>query len=320
MFLAFAGGVGGAKLARGLVEVLAPEELFIAVNTGDDFEHLGLHVSPDLDTVMYTLADCQNPETGWGQAGETWQFMDALKRLGGETWFLLGDRDLATHIERTRRLGAGDTLSDITADFCRRLGINHAVVPATDQPVRTVVTTDVGRLSFQDYFVRHKGAPKVIDIAFDGRRDATPNTRLQTLLDDDALEGIILCPSNPFLSVMPILSVPGIRPALEGRRVPLVAVSPIVGGKAIKGPAADIMRSFEIEVSAAGIAKVYGDLLDGLIIDTVDADLAETIANGGPEVLVTDTVMNSVADSTDLAHAAVSFARSLAPRVSGSGV
>ncbi len=314
MFLALAGGVGGAKLARGLVRVLPPEELLVVVNTGDDFEHLGLHISPDLDTVMYTIAECHNPETGWGQAGETWQFMDALGKLGGETWFQLGDRDLATHVERTRRLGTGEPLSCITADFCERLGIDHAIVPASDQPVRTWVDTDVGKLSFQDYFVREKAKPKVVKVTFDCIDDARPHQKFLDAIESHALQGIIVCPSNPFLSVMPILSVPGVRAALEKRRAPFVAVSPIVGGKALKGPAADILRSFDIPVSPAGVAEVYGDLLDGLVIDSVDADLAPSIQDMGPSVHVADTVMKSLEDSVSLALTARSFAESVVPR------
>ncbi len=316
MFLALAGGVGGAKLARGLVRVLAPEDLLIAVNTGDDFEHLGLYISPDLDTVTYTLAGRENPETGWGLAGEAWRFMEALAELGGEAWFRLGDRDLATHIERTRRLRAGDSLSSITEDFCRRFGIAHRVVPMSDDPVRTVVETEIGRLSFQDYFVRHKSAPSVSGLEFDGHDTASPNPALREALQSDDLSAIILCPSNPFLSIMPILAVPGVRRALEQRRAPLVAVSPIIAGKALKGPAAEVMRGLGHDPSAAGVAEVYGGLLDGLVIDTVDTDSADAIAAAGPEVSVTDTVMKNAAGSERLAEQVVAFARTITPRAS----
>jgi LPPG:FO 2-phospho-L-lactate transferase len=299
-----------------LIRVLAPEDLLIAVNTGDDFEHLGLHVSPDLDTVMYTLAGRENPKTGWGLAGETWQFMDALGELGGETWFKLGDRDLATHVERTRRLHAGESLSAITGDFCRRSGIAHRVVPMSDDPVRTVVETDIGRLSFQDYFVRHKSAPKVSGIEFDGQDAATPNPMFLGALDGEDLHAIIICPSNPFLSIMPILAVPGVRRALEQRRAPVVAVSPIIGGKALKGPAAEVMRGFGHDASAGGVAEIYGALLDGLVIDTVDVQAAAEIERDGPRVLATDTVMKNAADSARLADQVVAFARTLAPRAS----
>jgi len=315
VFVALAGGVGGAKLARGLVKVLAPEDLLIAVNTGDDFEHLGLHISPDIDTVTYTLAGRENPETGWGLTGETWQFMDALRGLGGETWFQHGDRDLATHVERTRRLRSGDTLSQVTKEFCERFGITHPVVPMTDDRFRTIVETDIGRLSFQDYFVRHKGVPTVAEIQFDGQPTVAPNPEFYDALRSGDLTGIILCPSNPFLSIMPILAVPGIRRALEQRRAPLVAVSPIIGGKALKGPAAEVMRSLGHEASSSGIAEVYGDLLDGLVIDTIDAAAAPAIERDGPRVLVTDSVMKDVDDSTRLAEQTVAFVRDLAPRV-----
>jgi LPPG:FO 2-phospho-L-lactate transferase len=314
MYLALAGGVGGAKLARGLAKTLSPNDLLIAVNTGDDFEHLGLHVSPDLDTVMYTLAGRENPETGWGLAGETWQFMDALGALGGETWFRLGDRDLATHVERTRRLRGGERLSAITDDFGRRVGIAHKIVPMSDDPVRTIVDTDIGRLSFQDYFVRHKSAPTVTGLTFEGADAATQTPLLRDAFESDDLRAIVLCPSNPFLSIMPIFAVPGVRRALEQRRAPLVAVSPIIGGKALKGPAAEVMRSFGHEASAAGVAQVYDGLLDGLIIDTVDADAADAIANDGLQVLVTDTVMTTAAKSAELAEQVVAFASSLTVR------
>lgn len=316
MILALAGGVGGAKLARGLVKVLAPEDLLIAVNTGDDFEHLGLHVSPDLDTVMYTLAGRENPETGWGLAGETWQFMDALAGLGGETWFRLGDRDLATHVERTRRLHAGESLTSITDDFCRRSGVAHPVVPMSDDPVRTVVETEMGRLSFQDYFVRHKSAPRVTNLEFDGQQRASPTPAFREALERTDLSAIIICPSNPYLSIMPILAVPGVRAALEQRRAPVVAVSPIIGGKALKGPAAAVMRSLGHDASAEGVAGIYGELLDGLMIDTVDAEAAAAIERDGPRVMVTDTVMKNAADSARLAEQAVKFARTLTPPAS----
>lgn len=313
MILSLAGGVGGAKLARGLVKVLAPDDLLIAVNTGDDFEHLGLHVSPDIDTVMYTLAGRENPETGWGLAGETWQFMESLEALGGETWFRLGDRDLATHIERTRRLHAGEPLSAITEDFCRRFGIAHRVVPMSDDPIRTVVDTEIGRLSFQDYFVRHQSAPRVNGVEFDGHGAATLNPAFREVLASADLTAIIICPSNPFLSIMPILAVPGVRHALEQRKAPVVAVSPIIGGKALKGPAAEVMRGLGHDASAAGVARIYGALLDGLMIDTVDADAAAAIERDGTRVMVTNTVMKNAAGSAALAEHALTFARNLAP-------
>ena len=314
MILALAGGVGGAKLANGLAQALAPHDLTLVVNTGDDFTHLGLHISPDLDTVMYTLAGLANPDTGWGLAGESWNFMAALERIGGETWFKLGDRDLATHIERTRRMAAGESLSDVTADLCRRLGIAVRVAPMSDAPLRTVVDTADGTLSFQDYFVRQQARPRAVAVRFEGAAQAPPSPALDAAFADPDLAAIVICPSNPILSVRPILEVAGLRARLEARRAPLVAVSPLVGGKALKGPAAKLMAELGFEATAAGVAAYYGDLLDGFVIDTIDAALAPAIEDAGPRVLVTQTVMRSPADQAALAGAVVAFARDLEPR------
>ncbi len=310
--LALAGGVGGAKLARGLARKLVPEALTVVVNTGDDFSHFGLHVSPDLDTVMYTLAGRDNPETGWGLAGETWNFMEALEALGVETWFRLGDQDLATHVERTRLLAGGKTLSQVTEALSARIGVRHAIVPMSDDAVRTMLDTDRGRLEFQDYFVRRRAQPVVSGIDFAGIADASPSPAFVAALNDDGLAAIIVCPSNPILSLQPILDLPGVRALLAGRRAPLVAVSPIIGGKTVKGPAAAVMRSLGHEPSAAGIAAFYRDLaLDGLVIDTVDAVAADAIRTGGAEVLVTDAIMRDAEDSARLAGEVLSFARSI---------
>jgi LPPG:FO 2-phospho-L-lactate transferase len=306
--VALAGGVGGAKLAHGLAMVLKPADLAIAVNTGDDFRHLGLHVSPDLDTVMYTLAGLNNPVQGWGLEGETWNFMEATARIGGETWFQLGDQDLATHVERTHRLER-ESLSAITADLCRRLGVKHAVVPMSDEAVRTLVETDAGRLAFQDYFVRLRCAPKVRRLMFQGARQAKPSAGVKTALKSARLQAIVVCPSNPFLSIDPILAVPGIKAALKERRVPLVAVSPLIGGQAVKGPAAKIMGELGMPTTPAGIARHYRGLLDGLVIDRADESL--TAALGKLPVLVTDTLMKGPDDKRRLAAEVLSFARRL---------
>ena len=311
MILALAGGVGGAKLADGLAHVVAPDELTIAVNTADDFTHLGLHVSPDLDTVMYTLAGLNNPETGWGLAGESWAFMAALERLGGETWFRLGDQDLATHVERTRRLNAGETLSAVMADLAARLGVRHPIVPMSDDPVRTMVLIDSGRLAFQDYFVRLQCAPRVSGFEFDGAEAARPSPALSSLLRPGAIAACVVCPSNPFVSVDPILAVPDIASWLARRAFPLVAVSPIVGGRALKGPAAKMMAELGAEVSALGIARHYRDLIDGLVIDTSDEALAPAIEAEGPRVAVTGTVMRTAADRARLAENVISIAKTL---------
>jgi len=312
MILALAGGVGGAKLCVGLQRTAAPGTLACAVNTGDDFEHLGLHVSPDLDTVMYTLAGRQNPETGWGVAGETWSFMSALEDLGGATWFRLGDRDLATHVERTRRLHAGESLSAITADLCARLGIPSRVFPMSDEPVRTIVSTDRGALPFQEYFVMHRCAPRVSGFRFDGIEAARPSAALRAALELEAPSVIVLCPSNPFVSLAPILDLRGVRALLSARRSPVVAVSPIVGGRAIKGPAAKMMRELGMSPSVQAIAELYGDILDGLVIDVADAASRGTIR--GPRVLVTRTVMTSDEGKAALAREVLDFAASLPVR------
>lgn len=302
MIVALAGGVGGAKLAAGLARALPPEELVIAVNTGDDFEHLGLHVSPDLDTVMYTLAGIANPDTGWGQAGETWSFMEALARLGGPAWFKLGDRDLATNVERTRRLRAGETLSAVTRDLCARLGVRHAVVPMSDDPVRTIVHTDRGALEFQHYFVRDRCEPRVQRLEYRGAEAARPSPALREALGRSDLAGVVFCPSNPHLSIAPILAVPGVRQAI-GRCGGAVAVSPIIGGKAVRGPAAKIMQELGTEPSALEIARFYRGLVRALVIDRADAALASSIEALGVRAAPEDTLMTSDADRERLARA-----------------
>ena len=316
--LALAGGVVGAKLADGLQTALAPPDggglLTVVVNTGDDFEHLGLHVCPDLDTVTYTLSGRANPETGWGMAGETWGFMDALAALGGEDWFRLGDRDLATHVERTRRLRAGEQLSRVAADFAERLGVpSHArIAPMSDDPVRTVVETGEGGLSFQEYFVRRACEPAVRGLRFDGAAAARPAAAFESSLAAPDLEAVVVCPSNPYLSVDPILAVPGVRRALVRCAAPVVAVSPIVGGRAIKGPAAKIMGELGVEASAAAVAARYRDFLDGFVIDEADGALAAGIeAADGPRVEVEKTVMRTGEDRARLADAVLEFARLL---------
>jgi LPPG:FO 2-phospho-L-lactate transferase len=293
-----AGGVGGAKLANGLTAHLAPDQLTVVVNTGDDFEHLGLYISPDLDTVTYTLAGLNNGEQGWGLAGESWTTLNAIRRLGGEDWFLLGDQDLATHILRTQRLRR-ETLSAITADFCRAFGIKHSVIPMTDDPVRTIIETDEGRLAFQDYFVRRRCVPHFVDIAFDGIAEARPSPAFLAALDDPALAAIVICPSNPILSIRPITSLAGIAERLRRSTVPVIAISPFIGNQAVKGPAAKILRELGLPVSPAGVISCYGDLIDILVVDRTDAEAAREIAN--VEILVTDTVMKNPADQARLA-------------------
>lgn len=308
MIVALAGGVGGAKMALGLSLVHSTEAVTVIVNTADDFEHMGLAISPDLDTVMYTLAGIENPETGWGQRDETWSFMEATGRLGGDIWFRLGDRDLATHVERTRRLASGETLSGVTAGMCRKLGIGAKVLPMSDDPVRTMVDTDEGVLAFQHYFVRRRCEPRVRGLRFDGAASARPAPGVLEALDDPKLQAIVICPSNPYVSIDPILAVQGLRRALENRRVPLVAVSPIVGGKAIKGPAAKMMAELGANVSAVGIAQHYRGLVDGLMIDDADIAHAPDIVRLGVLPHVTDTIMSSIAKKRHLAAETLALA------------
>jgi LPPG:FO 2-phospho-L-lactate transferase len=310
MIVALAGGVGGAKLAQGLARLLGAG-VAVIVNTADDFEHLGLHISPDLDTVMYTLGGIANPQTGWGVAGETWTFLDQIAQLGGPTWFRLGDRDLATHVLRAAALRAGDRLTDITADLCRRLGIAARVLPMSDDAVRTIVHSADGDLAFQEYFVgRHCDVP-VTGFAFAGIERARPTMEVEAALRAAELDAIILCPSNPFVSIDPILSLPGMRQLLGGPGVPVIAVSPIIGGAAVKGPAAKMMRELGFEPSAASVAAHYRGLVTGFVMDTADAALAPAVEVQGMTVIVTGTVMRTNADRLRLAEECVAFARRL---------
>ncbi|MFC0306504.1 2-phospho-L-lactate transferase [Rhizorhabdus histidinilytica] len=306
MILALAGGVGGARLARGLAAILPPDDLTIAVNTGDDFEHLGLLVCPDIDTVCYTLAGINNAAQGWGLAGESWAFMDALGKLGGESWFNLGDRDLATHVLRTGMIGRL-ALSEITALLAGRMGIAHRIVPMSDDRVRTMIDTDEGELPFQHYFVRRRAEPRFRAISFDGIETARPSTGLLDAIADPALEAVILCPSNPVLSITPILALPGVRTALAARGVPIVAVSPFIGGQAVKGPAAKIMGEIGLATTPPGLAAYYDGLLDGIVIDHVDA-----AADAGNTALhVTATLMRDLDDQRRLAAETIAFAQRL---------
>ena len=313
MILALAGGVGGAKLARGLQNRLDDAgELLTVVNTGDDFEHLGLAISPDLDTVMYTLSGRANPETGWGVTGETWSFIEALAALGGEDWFRLGDRDLATHVERTRRLAAGATLSRVTTDLAARLGVPSRIAPMTDDRVRTVVETTEGDLPFQEYFVRRACEPAVRGLRFEGAGTARMSAAFDAALADPTLEAVVFCPSNPYLSVDPILAIPGVRAKLSRCAVPVIAVSPIVAGSAIKGPAAKIMAELGIEPTAAAVAARYRDLLDGFVVDEADRALGARIeSEAALRVRAAPTVMRSDEDRTRLAGLVLQFARDL---------
>ena len=310
--LALSGGIGGAKLVLGLSRVLPdPGTLLVVANPGDDFEHLGLTICPDLDTLVYTLSGLADPARGWGRRDETWTFMAALETLGGETWFQLGDGDLALHVERTRRLGAGDRLSAITDDLCRRLGVGPRIVPACDQPLRTVVDTADGALPFQHYFVRDRCAPVVRGFRYEGAVEARPGPGILEALADPALKAVVLCPSNPFISIDPILAVPGLRQALAEAEAPVVAVSPVVGGRAIKGPLAKMLAELGRPVFASAIWRHYGGLIDGIVLDQADKALAGEAEGDGLRVLVTGTVMGNLADKDRLAGAVLAFADSL---------
>ncbi len=309
LVVALSGGIGGAKLALGLSRIMEPHNLIVVANVGDDFEHLGLHISPDSDTLMYTLAGLDNTKLGWGRRDETWSFMETLSALGGEDWFRLGDRDLAVHIERTRRLQRCEALSAITADFCRHLGVGPRVLPATDDRLRTRLRTDDGWLDFQDYFVRLQCRPIVRELTFDGAEDARPHPDLLAALRDERLRAVIICPSNPFISVEPILAVSGMREALARCLAPIIAVSPIIGGRAVKGPTAKMMAELDMIPSAAAVAKRYGDLIDGYVMDAADADEAAFVA---PKVTLAPTLMTTLAEREQLARVVLEAADALA--------
>jgi LPPG:FO 2-phospho-L-lactate transferase len=299
--IALCGGVGGAKLALGLSRVLPPKALTIVVNTADDFVHMGLPISPDLDTVMYTLARVVNPETGWGRLDESWQCMDALADIGGETWFRLGDKDLALHLERRRILDQGNTLSHVTTELCKTLGVTHPVIPMSDDYVSTMVITNEREIPFQHYFVREQCEPKVSGFRFDGIESASPSPAFSAALEDNGETAILICPSNPFISIDPILQIPGIRTKIQEMNIPVFAVSPIVGGKAIKGPTAKMFRELGKEVSAPGVCKYYGDLLTGFIADTTDLDVADGFPSS-VNVEFTNTLMKTTEDKIVLAQ------------------
>jgi LPPG:FO 2-phospho-L-lactate transferase len=311
VIIALSGGVGGAKLALGLSRILPHEELLVVVNTGDDFEHLGLAISPDIDTVMYTLAGLANREVGWGREDETWSFMETLATIGGETWFRLGDRDVAVHVERTRRLRAGETLSAITADLCRRLGVGPRVLPMSDDPVRTRLRTDAGWIDFQDYFVHRRCEPVVHELQFHGATAARPHPDFMAALSDPRLQAVVICPSNPFISVEPILAVPGVRDALAHCVAPVIAVSPIIAGRAVKGPTAKMMTELGLDPTAGTVAQRYSDLLDGYVID--HADMAEVVSIDA-RVTLAQTLMTTIEDREALAKTVLDAAAVLRRR------
>ena len=309
LVLALSGGVGGAKLVLGLSKLLPPDKLVVVANTGDDFEHLGLSISPDIDTLLYTLAGLDNPKTGWGRRDETWTFMAALEAFGGETWFRLGDGDLAIHVERTRRLDAGELLSQIVQDFSRRLGIAAHIVPMTDSFVQTRVRTRDGWLAFQRYFVEQQCRPEVLGFSFEGAATARAHPDFLAALKSPSLRAVIICPSNPLISVDPILALHGVREALRHCAAPVIAVSPVIGGRAVKGPTAKMLRELGLEVSAAEVARRYQEFLDGYVIDDADASLSEALPM---PVVATKTLMLSLADREHVARVALALADRMA--------
>lgn len=307
--VALAGGVGGAKMAQGLARAVAPGDLTVIVNTGDDFDLYGLRICPDLDTVLYTLAGIANPETGWGIAGDTKETLAAIARYGRDPWFQIGDRDFATHILRSEQLRAGATLSEVTAEFAGALGIASPIVPMSDQPVATAVETPDGRLSFQDYFVARRQTDDVLGVAFTGIEYAEPTAAALAALE--AADIIVICPSNPIVSLGPILALTGLRGALAAAAAPVVAVSPIVGGKALKGPADKMLATLGHEVSAVGVARIYQGLIDGIVIDQQDESLAPRIAELGITPHPAQTIMGGPEDRERLAREVLDFAGQL---------
>ncbi len=304
---ALAGGVGGARLAQGLAALLPAEQLSIIVNTGDDFEHLGLAICPDLDTVTYTLAGLSNPAAGWGLADETYHCLEALGKLGGPDWFRLGDRDLATHLVRTSLLRSGMRLTQATGQITQALGVRHAILPMCDMPVHTRVITDQGELDFQEYFVHFGWQPRLTGLRWEGIEEARPSAEVLAALDQADL--VVMCPSNPFVSIDPILLLPGIRPLLQKRLV--VAVSPILGGKTVKGPAAKMFQELGIEPSAPAVAEHYQDVLDGFVLDEIDAALQAAVETLGMAACAIPTLMSGLDERKAVAQGVLEFAKSI---------
>ena len=331
--VALAGGVGGAKLAHGLAQCLPPANLTVIVNIGDDFDHMGLRICPDLDTVCYTLAGLANPSTGWGRADETWNVFEGVKRLGGPSWFRLGDSDLSTHLERTRRLRQGQSLSYIMRDFCQAWGVELTILPVTDDFTPTWVYTDNGEMPFQEYFVHRQCQPRVVGFRFEGVERSHPAPGVIEALR--AAELVVICPSNPWVSIDPILAVPGVRDAIASHPLSLdpigeertpqerayrgkvvtkravLAVSPIIGGKTVKGPAAKMYAELGIQPSALAVARHYGSLLNGFVLDSVDAVQTEPVQAFGIRTLATNTLMPASDERRRLAQEVLDFGRSL---------
>jgi len=303
---AMAGGIGASKFLIGLADVLPPKDITVIANTGDDIELFGLRICPDLDTVTYTLGGVINPVTGWGLSGDTFECLQRLKRYYGDAWFNLGDRDLATHIFRTNQLRQGIPLSEITDSIRRVLGVESTILPMTNSYTPTQITTDEGEMHMQEYFVRRRCEPRVISIRSDNVAFANPAPHVISAIIDSDL--VIVCPSNPFISIGPILSVPGLRDALRETNATKIAITPIVGGKALKGPAADMLRDLGHEVSASAVARIYNDFLDIFVLDAMDAELKGEIEANGARVITTNTIMDTAEQKATLARTVIEAA------------
>ena len=305
MITVLAGGIGAAKFLEGLAAILPPEQFTVIVNTGDDAEFHGLHVSPDIDTIMYTLAGVVNRETGWGIGGDTFHALEALKKLGAETWFRLGDQDLATQLYRTRRLREGAPLGDVTSELCQRYGVRCRILPMSNDPAPTRLRTSAGELSFQEYFVKLRQQPEVLEVDLSAAEDSQPAPGVIEAIIN--AQGVIVAPSNPMISIGPILAVPGIRDALRNTPAPVAAISPIIGGKALKGPADRMMQSLGLGASAVSVAELYRDFLDVFVLDEQDAALQPEVERNGMKVIVTQTIMSSAHAKQSLARTMIEF-------------
>ena len=310
-YIALSGGIGGAKLALGLSHTLASSQLMVVANTGDDFEHLGLSISPDIDTLLYTLADLSNTELGWGRRDETWNFAQTCEQIGMDTWFKLGDRDLAIHLYRSQRLKEGASLSLVVEELCSRFKVGSTIVPMSDLPVRTVVESDIGTLSFQEYFVKNKCVPRVSTIRFEGLEEARPSPAFMEGLDDEALQAIIICPSNPFLSVQPILSLPGLKEKIQSTGRPVIVVSPVIDGQSVKGPTIKLMEELGLICNVRTIAELYKDIATAIVVDTLDESFSNDINSMGLKVHSTRILMTDLQDKINLAQDICKFSRNL---------
>ena len=309
-FIALSGGIGGAKLCFGLNQILEPKQLQVIANTGDDFLYLGFYISPDIDTLIYTLAGINNKEEGWGRADETWKTHNVLGQLGADNWFKLGDKDLALHLHRSKAMRNGETLTSITQDIAERFEIGSKILPMSNHMIQTILHTEKGLLSFQDYFVKEANKPKIKKISFKSKHPETTKEVLEAI-NDPGLTGFLIAPSNPYLSVDPILSIDKIKQTIMESNKPRIAVSPIIGEDSVKGPTSKIMKEMGLEVNVTTIAKHYENLIDGLIIDNTDEEYVQAIESSGIKVKVSNILMNNNDDKIRLAEEAIEFLNEL---------